>query len=156
MHNSTKRSVIKLLFFMTRLAFLVIVVSLTLTGVIFASNLKSQSLNDYRVSVNLKDASLEEVLNSFEKQSPFTFTYAAGLGKSTVITLNVQNQPLSEVLQLLKNAAKLNFKQVNSTITVAHMPLPPPPGVIEGIIYDARTKETLIGAVITVNGQSSS
>src|ERR1700748_2506910 len=127
MHNSTKRSVIKLLFFMTRLTFLVIVVSLTLTGVIFASGAKSQNINDYRVTVNKKGASLEEVLNSFEKQSPFTFTYATGLGKSILVDVNIDNQPLSESLMVLKSVAKLNFKQINSTITVARMSLPPPP-----------------------------
>ncbi len=139
---------------MTRLTFLVIIVSLTLTGVIFATGVKSQNLNDYKVSVNLKDAGIEEVLNSFEKQSPFTFTYAASLGKTAPVTINIQNKTLLEALQILKSTAKLDFKQVNSTITVARLPGPPPSGVIEGTVYDAKTRETLIGAVIMVTGRS--
>ncbi|WP_240315167.1 TonB-dependent receptor domain-containing protein [Mucilaginibacter pineti] len=139
---------------MTRLTFLVIIVSLTLTGVIFATGVKSQSLNDYRVSVNFKDAGIEEILNSFEKQSPFTFTYAASLSKTAPITINIQNKTLLEALRILRNTAKLEFKQVNSTITVGSLPIPPPPGVIEGTIYDATTKETLIGAIVTADGRS--
>ncbi|GAA4312399.1 TonB-dependent receptor [Mucilaginibacter gynuensis] len=139
---------------MTRLTSLVIVVSLTLTGVIFANGVKSQSLNDYKVSANFKDAGLEDILNSFEKQTPFTFTYAATLGKTAPISISIQNKTLAEALRILKATTRLDFKQINSTITVARLPLPPPAGAIEGTIYDAKTKETLAGAIIIIAGKS--
>lgn len=138
---------------MTRLTFLVIAVSMTLTGVISAASVKSQGLNGYKVSVNFKEENLEEVLSSLEKQTPFTFTYAANLAKLK-ISISVRNLTLAEVVKTLAANARLEFKQVNSTITVARLPIPPPPGVIEGNIYDARTKETLVGAIVIVAGRS--
>lgn len=139
---------------MTRLTTLLIVISLTLTGVTFATGAKSQNLNDYRVTINVKDAAFEDVFSSFEKQTPFTFTYTAALGKTAPVSVEIRNKTLAEALQILKSTARLDFKQVNSTITVTRLPLPPPAGIIEGTVYDAKTKETLIGAVVIVAGRS--
>eukprot|EP01133_Synstelium_polycarpum_P002883 gene2883-3309_t len=141
---------------MTRFTFLVIAVSLTLTGVIFATGVKSQSLNDYYISINSKKASLEEVLNRLEQQSPFTFTYAASLSKFEPIDLQLQNKTLAEVLKVLAHTYRLDFKQVNFTVTVVKLAPPPAPGFIEGTVADAKSKETLVGAILIIKGRSYS
>ncbi|WP_233276788.1 hypothetical protein [Mucilaginibacter paludis] len=62
MYNSTKSSVIKLLYFMTRLTMMVTVISFTLSGVLFASEVRSQRLDQAIVSVNTTKASLHALL----------------------------------------------------------------------------------------------
>jgi len=139
---------------MTRFTFLIVAVNMTLTGVLFATGVKSQNLNDYNISIKARNTSLEEVFNNLEKQSPFTFTYASSLNKSGPIHLELEHKTLAEAIKILASTYHLNFKQVNFTITVAKALAPPPPGYIEGTIADAKTKETLVGAVVIISGKT--
>src|ERR1700761_2369274 len=154
MNNSTKRNVIKLLYFMSRLTFLVIVVILTFTGLIRASEVKSQNLKEVNVLVHTKGANLKEILNDIEKKSGFSFVYSEDIGKISNINLPDKIASLYDVLKEIGRQKQLKFSQQSYMIAVTMQPSPPPSGVIEGIIYDAKTKETLIGAVIIVGSGS--
>ncbi|WP_169316208.1 TonB-dependent receptor [Mucilaginibacter paludis] len=138
---------------MARFTFLVLVVSLTLTGMLLASTVKSQNLDNVKVSLHFNEAGLDKVLSSIEQQSGFTFTYAPKL-LTVPVTIDVKEASMREVLKLLSQNQKLQFTQVNWTLTVNKIP-PPVIGFIEGVVIDAKTKETLIGATISVSGTTN-
>lgn len=93
MYNSTKRSAIKLLCLMSRLTFLIAVIILTFTGVIFASDVKSQNLKEVKLSVNQKNAVLKDVLVDLKNKSGFTFAYAEEIGTITGVNISFKTSP---------------------------------------------------------------
>lgn len=121
MHNSTKRKVMKLFYKMTRFTFMVIALLLSLTGLLQATEAKSQDLNNINVTLDLKNAALEEVFNAIQKQSDFTFAYSQAVGLTAPVTIQVKDMPLTEVLQKITAAAKVNFTQVSKMIKVTNV-----------------------------------
>jgi hypothetical protein len=134
---------------MARATFLVIMVSLTLTGLLLASPGRSQSVNAAKVSLHLKNAKLDEVLQQIEQQTGFTFIYSPDLSAISLLDFDIKDVPLSTVLEKLGRVGKLKFTQVNWTLTASKLVIPVN-GTLEGVVTDAKTKETLIGATVTV------
>ncbi|RKR82106.1 TonB-dependent receptor-like protein [Mucilaginibacter gracilis] len=147
MYNSTKSSVIKRLYFMTRLTMMVTVISFTLSGVLLASEVRSQRLDEAIVSVHTQKSSLNGLLSDLSAQSGFNFVYAEELGKINPVSLNVSKTSLDKVLALLAKQHRLHFEQINSAIAVSKLPPPAVPGKISGKVLDEKG-ETLPGATI--------
>jgi len=151
MYNTTKRSLLKLLNFMTRLAFIVIILTSTLTGVLMAREVKSQNISETKVSLDLKNADLRKVFTQLEKQSGFRFYYDQEIGNMQGVTLK-ENTTLDVLLKKLADQKNLRFVQENSLIAVtkAPLPIPVPPGSIKGHILEFETNEPLPGASIRI------
>lgn len=81
MYKSTKINIIKLLFSMTRFAFLVTIVTMTLTGVLMGANVKSQNHMEAKITLATKNTTLAEVLNRIEQQTEITFSFARKVGE---------------------------------------------------------------------------
>ncbi|TKC08085.1 TonB-dependent receptor [Pedobacter polaris] len=136
MHNSTKINVIKLLLAMTRFAFLVTIVSITLTGVLMAAEVKSQDINKVKVTLALKNNTLAELLKNIEHQTSFTFTFAKQIGDKKLDAFLIKERSLADVLKELSSIKRLKFTQLGSLIAISELPVPPKPGRISGKITD--------------------
>ena len=158
MHNCTKTSVIKLLYFMSRLTFLVIIATFTFTGVIMASGVRSQNLKTVRLSVEVKNTTLKAVLEQIKKKSGFSFVYTEEIGNIQGISLSLNQESLYDVLKEISKDKELIFDQSNYLIAVIKAPVKPvqQPGRISGKVVDERG-EGLPGASIKIveTGQST-
>ena len=155
MRNFTKKSVIKLVYNMSRLTFLSILISLTTTGLLMASSVKSQNLREVKVKVNNKSSSLEMLFADLEKQSGFSFYFAEEVGQ---IKNNSRLNKSANLYDLLKEIAdnhRLRFKQSDWMIAVTMEPassdqqVQPKPGRIAGKVLDDKG-EILPGAGIKI------
>lgn len=131
---------------MTRFAFNVLVIILTMAGTGFAEVVKSQDINDVRVSVTFKGAALDQILDALEQQSGFTFAYPREIGKLGPVSISVNNETLAATLQTLASHHRLVFKPVGNLVSVSQQPKP---GRLQGRIVDEKN-EPLPGATIRV------
>jgi TonB-dependent receptor len=142
---------------MTRTTFMVIVISLTLSSILLAGEVKSQRLDQVRVSLNANKATLHEVLTDLSRQSGFNFVYSEEMGKIGPVNLKTGNITLDKVLKTLSARQRLRFEQINGSIAVSKLP---PIKVnkalsLKGKVSDATTGETLIGVSVLVKDSKS-
>lgn len=100
-----------------------------------------------RISLAVKDQTLEQVCLLIEKEYGIHFLYSRGLvDLSGKVTITVTNQRLKKVLETLFAPANIWFQRVGEQIVL----LPPKKqGVtVNGYIRDAVSNENLIGATI--------
>ena len=86
-----------------------------------ASNSSAQSINEVNISLNLKDATVENILQSIEQKTSFTFAYQQNLiaGISKRITIKTNKETVASILNRISNNTTLSFKQINgNTIAV--------------------------------------
>lgn len=141
---------------MTRFTSLLIVSIITLVGVSLAREVKSQDLNKVRVTLSVKEARLDKILDDLERQSGFSFTYPQEIGKLGPFTISVKNETLLSTLQKLASGNRLSFKPINKLISVSQLPVASIPGKISGKVLDDKG-EALPGATIkiTETGQAT-
>ncbi|RKR83377.1 outer membrane receptor protein involved in Fe transport [Mucilaginibacter gracilis] len=148
MNNYTKSNVIQTLFVMTRFAFLVTIVSLTLTGILMAANVRSQNLSSTNITVKIDNGNIAGLLNRIEQQSGFTFSYARKLGELPLDHYETKAQPLSDLLTALSKSMHLTYMQVGPLIAIKIVEQVKP-GKITGKVLDEKGL-VLPGATIRV------
>lgn len=136
---------------MTRITFMVVVISLTLTSLLLAEDVKSQRLDQVSVSINAHKTTLHEVLTDLSRQSGFNFVYSQKMGSLGINELHIHTTTLDQVLRTLSGQQKLRFEQINHSIAVSELPQVKrqEPGRISGKIVDDRG-ESLPSASIKV------
>ena len=149
MHNSTKRSVIKLVYNMSRLTFLITAITLTITGVISAATVKSQNMKTVKVSAFVKQAVLKDVFSQLEKTSGFTFVYPQEIGEIENVNLDANQISLYQLLMELSRSKHLRFEQENYLIAVVKSQPAQQPGKVSGRVTDEKG-EFLPGASVKV------
>ena len=138
--------------FLMKCSFILLIVQFTCIGMLLANTVHSQDLNQ-KISLTLENATLKESLLKIEKQSNIQFVLPEKLvGQiQKKSSLNMQNVTIKQAIEKVLHATGLKFEVVENYIVIAAIPAP---GFREGFIYDAKTKETLIGAVVVINGRS--
>ncbi|HMI03481.1 MAG TPA: carboxypeptidase-like regulatory domain-containing protein [Pedobacter sp.] len=137
---------------MSRLTFLVAVITMTLTGVILASGVKSQSLKEVKVSVNTRGSVLREILADLETKSGFSFVYSEEIGNISNIHLSGKTSTLYDVLMEISRQKGLRFNQESYLVAVVNAPPPPKPptGSIKGRIVEFETSQPLPGTSVLI------
>jgi len=79
---------------------------------------------DVRVSLDIKDVALEKVLGSIESQTRYLFSPAADVNVKQIVTIQVSNAELREVLSQLRVQTGLDFSVENATIYITKPKLP--------------------------------
>ncbi|WP_455593249.1 TonB-dependent receptor [Bacteroides sp.] len=110
-----------------------------------------------QLTLNVKDATMSQVLQAIEKQSGYTFVYDVNeVDMNQKVTLNVKNKPITNVLDILFANKKLGYKisdyhiaLYRKTVTTQHATKP-----ITGFIAD-ENGEAIIGANILVKGTTN-
>lgn len=101
-----------------RVSFLVIFLGCSLSGVLWANNTQAQTLDDYKVTLQLTNTTISRVFEEIERQVDFTFSYPAYLQNVSFNFIKVENKPLGELLKSLGQKAHLKFEQVENMIAV--------------------------------------
>ncbi|NJN24611.1 MAG: TonB-dependent receptor [Cyclobacteriaceae bacterium] len=111
------------LFFMSKLLFYGLVLQICFTGLLLASDGLAQekvSIEEVYLSIDLKEASLEQTLNAITQKTKFKFAFEQGnIETSQSITTQVSNQSLASVLREISKSTDLTFKRVNDNIFIS-------------------------------------
>ena len=100
---------------------LYVIVSVGIALLLPMSYAKAQ---DVRVSLDMKDVALEKVLGSIESQTRYLFSPAADVNVKQIVTIQVSNAELREVLSQLRVQTGLDFSVENATIYITKPKLP--------------------------------
>ena len=73
---------------------------------------------DVRVSLDMKDVALEKVLGSIESQTRYLFSPATDVNVKQIVTVQVSNAELREVLSQLRAQTGFDFSVENATIYI--------------------------------------
>ncbi len=140
------------------------VFQLLFLNLMYASPTKGQSSMDIKevhLSLDLREATLEESFNAIKKQTEFSFIYDHNLAtRSPTVNLQVKNESLEFVLLSLAASHRLSFKQVDNRISVKEIERNPreEPVVVEvtisGTVTDANG-EPIPGVTVSVQGTST-
>lgn len=124
------------------------------------------------ISLSVKNAPLEKVLNEIEKQTGFNFIYGQGLiSKADRVSIEVKNETLEKVLDVvLKNqslAYKISEKYIvlspktsgvfQPPVTTPSNFLPPPPITVRGRVVNENGEPVIASVLVkgTNNGAST-
>lgn len=137
----------KIYFFM-KCSFLLIAVNLTFIGVLFASSVRSQNLNQ-KIKLKLENASVENCLSTIEKQSNIQINAQVSLlNKITKkISIDATEITVADALAKVLNNTNLEYKVIEGYVVITKKPVPI---IISGTIVDEKTGETLIGVGIRI------
>jgi len=122
-------------------------------------------MDDVKVSIRLENESLADAIKKIEKVSPFRFLYrTADIRNINKLNLNITSISVEGLLKILLKDAPLSVKQVDDRIlitrqTATYNSLPraireglQKDSVISGTVYDAKTKDRIVGASVLVKG----
>lgn len=103
-----------------------------------------------KVSVNVKQATVESVLSSVKKQTGLSFVYNAEQAKSwPKISLNETNRPASEVLDRIVALIGCSYEMKNDIVTIYKQRLSGNERTVRGYVRDENGEE-LIGALVSI------
>ena len=84
-----------------------------------ATQIRSQSIDQVRISVELEKAGLEKIFSAIEQKTDFVFIYDSDItANDQTSSLNYKDQTVSEILKEVASDYGLNFRQINNTIFV--------------------------------------
>ncbi len=127
------------------------------TLVLSLSMLIPLSLNAQRVTLELRNATVQEAVTTLQSQGNYTIVINSDdvdLGKR--ISVSAKDAPLSEVIAQIFAGQNLDFEISGNTVSVFRHKAAssgPVKGNLKGTVTD-REGEPLIGAFIRVNGTS--
>lgn len=118
------------------------------------------------VTLSEKDAPLEKVIKSIEKQTGYTFIYESQLRNVIKrVTIEVKNAPITQVLEICFKDQPVSYKFIDKTIIVTQQPKKlqqmneateqNKPGEIKGSVI-TRKGEPIPGATIRIEGSNIS
>ncbi len=136
----------KLLTIMKLTILLMCVLTFNVSGSVYSQN--------SRLSLEVKDKSIREVLKTIEKQSQFRFFYNDEFTDlSKAVSLTVNNLPISEILSQVFDETQVTFKVLENNFVVI-TPMLVKQQKITGTVTDATTGEPIIGANVIIGGST--
>lgn len=151
-----KKSVTLIVTIFMKISLVICFISINIFTAISASKTSAQIL-DTKVSVHFKNGeTLEHAVEELRALTGVNFSYDPRLvHQITLRTHDFSDQALGYVLNVILADTEIKYTSQNGSI-VLFKKVPPVEGIVEGSVYDAKTKETLISAVVTINGRSYS
>ncbi len=136
----------KLLTIMKLTILLMCVLTFNVSGSVYSQN--------SRLSLEVKDKSIREVLKTIEKQSQFRFFYNDEFTDlSKAVSLTVNNLPINEILSQVFDETQVTFKLLENNFVVI-TPMSVQQQKITGTVTDASNGEPIIGANIIIGGST--
>ena len=138
MHNVGKlRPTIR---FIMKLSLIIAVFQLTFIGVMLASDVRGQNLDQLKIEIKLNNASVEEGLITLSQKSGIRISYEGEIlqKESKRITLNSNNITAGVVLRSILERTNLKYRLFKNYIIIDAKPVPQQPGRITGKILDDR------------------
>ncbi|MGD8780267.1 MAG: TonB-dependent receptor [Ignavibacteria bacterium] len=123
--------------------------------ILVSTPFSAQNLIDQKITLNVKNISLKDLLKVLEQRSEFVFSYNNfELPLERKVTLSSDDESLYEILKRLTRRFHLTFYRVNDHIIIKKAKAvdvynaEPPTGSILGLVSDAFTGEPLTGASV--------
>ncbi|WP_315517084.1 SusC/RagA family TonB-linked outer membrane protein [Hoylesella shahii] len=114
--------------------------------------ISAQELSGAKVTLSMRDASVEDFANEVAKQTGLSIKYTDKDVKAFKgITLDVRDQSVSSLLLNLSNQFPLSYNIEGNTITFAKKDVTQRKGSIRGQVTDVNG-DPLVGAIIRVDG----
>ncbi len=114
-----KPDLLKLLMKLSKHSLYIFVLQILQLQFVLAHETAGQYLEEVKVSVSIRNASLEEVLSLIEDQTDFVFSaYGKTIKSKSTIDLDLEQSNLKFVLETLSKQFDYNFKRVNKNIYV--------------------------------------
>ena len=114
---------------------------------------------EVRLSLNIRNATLESLVKQLENATGFSFVYGEEVKLSRRINMKVEKQTISEILQRAFENEPIKFEISGKHILLYKRPLPQKPVsrkfTISGYVTDGASSETLIGANILESRRST-
>lgn len=115
------------------------------------SSLFAQTNNEPEVTLKVKDVTLEQIFKNLENVSGYSFRYSDEImSDNRKFSYNYSNTALSVVLTKISKDAGLEYKVGDKTVTVKSLEKK----TVKGKLTDAQTGEPLIGATISIKGET--
>jgi TonB-dependent receptor len=151
-----KKSVTIIVTIFMKISLVICFISINIFTALCASTSSGQNL-DTRVSAHFKNGeTLENAVEYLRNATKVKFSYdPKAIQQISLADYQFANQPLGQVLDIILLKTGIKYTQQKETV-VLFKNVPSAEGIIEGIIYDVKSKETLPEAVITVNNRSYS
>lgn len=123
---------------------------LTLLFCISAGRAQAQSV---AVTLNVADATLEQVMEEIENQTNYLFVYDKNVDVTRKVTLNAEQMPLKALLDQLFKSTNIIYAVENTSIVLSTVSeeKAPKPGSLSGVVVDASGLP-VIGAAVVVKG----
>lgn len=87
---------------------------------LMANKTNAQSIREFKINLELNQASITQTFQNIESLTPFKFFYKKrDIDKSVKIDLPRGEYTVADILESVSRLAELNFKQVDKTISVA-------------------------------------
>jgi TonB-linked SusC/RagA family outer membrane protein len=97
----------------------ILAILLTFSGLLMARSGNGQDLNKIIISIDLKNASLKEAIKKIESLTQLAFTYrTADVAEVDHINYQVNNAPVTHILEDLLQHTGLKYDQVNGNIVI--------------------------------------
>lgn len=105
-----------------RISLFQVCIAMIFAGVSLAKNAEAQDLLNRKISIRIENQDLEDAISTIEKQGDVKFTYRPKLVSiSQKITLNVSNEPLSQVLDKILIPLKIKYKVFNNQVVLSRL-----------------------------------
>ena len=122
---------------------------------------KVQTIEEVKLTINLKSVNVEQVLKSIEEKTNFRFLYISSkLENEALFDFKVKKKTVAKILGKLFDGRNLTYKQVDEQIIIKTIPKPETEsslsrrslqfGAVIGKVYDASNGEPLPGATVRV------
>jgi len=143
-----------------KLKIAIIITTIGVTNILATSTYSQQA----KVSIDMKDRSLEQVMDNIEKQSEYYFIFnQKQIDVTRLISLKAESKLITEVLPELFKGTNVNYAILDRKIILSTDPLEKLTQAIalgislqqqkiSGIVTDATNGEPIIGANIVVEG----
>ena len=97
-------------------------IAMIFAGVSLARNADAQGVLNRKVSIHLDNQNLDIALSAIEKQADVKFTYRPKLIMAPQkITLNLSNEPLSQVLNKMLTPLKIKYEVFNNQVVLSRL-----------------------------------
>src|SRR4030095_992361 len=96
-----------------------IFLTLLFTSLLTSRHCEAQKIEDTRLTIEVTNSSLKEIIKVIEGLTPFRFlAKAEDIEGQTNITLHLQNQPLDKILMQALQGRNLYFQQIDKNILI--------------------------------------
>lgn len=134
---------------MSRQLLIAVLIQTFTLPLLVAESTSGQGLSDTKLSISIQNGTLVDIFNEIQTKTRFVFAYPDGIRKDKhPFSLSASHESLRNILVTIGREAKLKFKSINYTITVAYDDRLMKPEIIES------TPEILVFATVsgTVTG----